>query len=95
MKSKNLYKVVLDLNTHYRTGKTRHYNSNGLIQKLPSFLQIESNPWVLGEYYLIHYDSSNLSISDTLHNSITEAMNQAEWEFNIKAHHWKKISKTN
>ena len=91
MESKILYRVFLDRTKHRRTGFTRHSRDGMLLSELPCYLQIESNPIVDGEYYLIHYDQYDEDISDTLHDSIEEAMKQARLEFNISQNEWERL----
>ena len=88
MEFKIFYKVNLDPSVHKRSGNTKHFRDDRLIDKLPSYLQIEDNPDVDNEVYLIHYDEKGDDIADTLHDSIEEAMEQANWEFNVQKEDW-------
>ncbi len=38
--------------------------------------------------YLIHYDNHGEEMIDTCHDSIEEALEQAEWEYEIKKEQW-------
>ncbi len=91
MKFKVYYKIDLNPSTHKRTGKTNHYRDDKLIEFLPTYLQIEDNPDVENEVYLIHYDYQGNDMADTLHDSIKDAMEQAEWEFSIKDSEWTSV----
>lgn len=92
MKFKVLYKVNLNPSIHRRTGNTKHYRDDVLIEDFPSYLQIEDNPGVDNEFYLIHYDEQGNDIADTLHDSIVDAMEQAKWEFNIEKNEWMRLN---
>jgi hypothetical protein len=87
-KTKILYRVQLISEKHKRTGNTSHSRNGQLIIELPSFLQIESNPWVEDEFYLIHYDSEGNELSDTLHDGVEDAMEQAAFEFSVERSEW-------
>ncbi len=85
------FKVELDSSKHKRTGNTKHFVGDSLIESLPAYLQIENNPEVENEVYLIHYDDNGNEMADTLHDSIEDAMGQADWEFGVKNSEWIKI----
>ncbi len=38
--------------------------------------------------YLIHFDKSDQEITDTHHDTLQDAMGQAEWEYGVKSHEW-------
>lgn len=90
--SKVLFKIYLDNDLHKRTGNTNHSVDGELIKTLPAYLQIESNPLVEGEFYLIHYDQDGEDLlTDTLHDSVGHAMNQAEFEFGVSSSQWEEL----
>jgi hypothetical protein len=82
---------VLDERLHHRTGNTLHNRFGNTINELPHSLCIEQNPDAVSEFYLIHYDQYDGEMGDTLHDSIYEAMEQAEFEFEIKKDEWTKL----
>lgn len=88
MEFKVLYKVNLDPVKHSITGNTKHYHIGELITELPNYLQIESNPNVENEVYLIHYRVDESEVCDTLHDSVGEAMRQAEFEYGVNVNEW-------
>jgi len=92
MESKILYTVTLSKPLHNRTGATEHSRDGVVIEELPHHLHIESNPWVVGEYYLIHYNESGDELADTLHDGVYDAMEQAKFEFNVQKNEWNKQS---
>ena len=92
MKFKVLYKVVLKAKKHVRTGATKHFMNGGLINEMPYFLQIEANPMVNGEVYLIHYNIEGEEVADTLHDGVEDAMEQALWEFKVKRGDWSALA---
>jgi len=71
------------------TGKTRHFFGNELLSK-PSFLQIAKYDDDPG-YYLFYLDSDKDVLTDTYHETIDKAFEQAEWEFGIKLVNWSSI----
>jgi len=68
------------------TGKTRHYRGDFLLPS-PSELRIVQYSNDPG-FYLFYCDSTGLEYTDTYHDSISGAMSQAQWEFNIKEEDW-------
>src|SRR2546429_373327 len=81
---------------HVRTGKTRHTqatwsDSEGLIRgaELPvphelMITQIKPDPG----YYLLYLDANGNEITDTYHETLESAMEQAKWEFNVEPNEW-------
>jgi hypothetical protein len=39
-------------------------------------------------FYLFYCDDSGKEFTDTYHDSLEEALAQAEWEFGVKPHEW-------
>jgi len=70
---------------HLRPGRTRH-SMNG--EDFPPFvsLEIAQYPGDSG-FYLLHV-CGNGAIADTHHESIEEAMHQAEFEFGVQSNEW-------
>ena len=79
-----LKRVVLG-NHHLRPGRTRH-SMNG--RDFPHFvsLEIAEYPGDSG-FYLLHICGDG-SIADTHHDSMDEAMHQAEFEFAVQRNEW-------
>jgi len=44
-------------------------------------------------YYLLYCDEHGQELTDTYHESLADAMTQAEWEFQVRAHDWQVIHK--
>jgi hypothetical protein len=84
---------------HKPTGKTRHFKAIEVNLDLEE-LYIEKSalrpPKSLeiiqfeGDkaYYLIYKDEFDQELTDTYHESLESAINQAEWEFNVKSTDW-------
>ena len=68
------------------TGKTRHFSGGGLF-RIPAELQVVELPGSPG-YYLLYFDDSGREMTDTFHDSVEQAVAQAEWEFNVKGRDW-------
>ncbi len=68
------------------TGNTRHFR-DGQLLPLPSRLLIVKIPDSQG-YYLLYLDKDGEEMTDTYHDSVEDAMGQAEWEFNVKKEDW-------
>lgn len=74
---------------HQPTGRTQHFYDNQPVP-IPVELRIvrySSDPG----YYLFYCDDSGSEMTDTYHDSIQEAMEQANWEFNIEARDWEDV----
>jgi hypothetical protein len=68
------------------TGKTRHYRGGELLP-LPRSLEIVQVPPDTG-YYLLYIDERGAEVSDTWHESLDRAMEQANYEFGLLAREW-------
>jgi len=73
---------------HKPTGKTEHYSSDGLLPT-PSELQIAQYSGDDG-FYLFYVDDDGEELTDTYHDDIQGAMEQANWEYAVKPIEWKK-----
>ena len=71
---------------HESTGKTVHYSGNDILPA-PHSLQIAQYPGDDG-YYLFYLDESGEVLTDTFHDDLQKAMDQAEWEFGAAAEEW-------
>ena len=78
------YVILSDNQT--RTGFTRHYTEGELIENFYS-LSICKYPDVKG-YYLFYCDSSWDAITDTYHDTLEDAIEQAEFEFTNTKNNW-------
>lgn len=88
MDSKILYAVSLDPKLNSRTGKTRHVVNGVMLTQMPQKLVILQFDGAL-DYYLIHLDESGEELTDTNHDSIESAMDQAKFEFLVEREQWK------
>ncbi|MGA8097632.1 MAG: hypothetical protein WB810_03110 [Candidatus Cybelea sp.] len=73
------------------TGKTRHLR-DGLPLKPPSSVEIVQIPPECAGYYLLYLDESGIEQSDTYHDSIALAMQQAEFEFGLLPSDWESLA---
>ncbi len=85
-----LKKVTLSASRHQATGNTRHYRNDREIPP-PSELKIVSYSNDQG-YYLLYLDAQGNELTDTYHESVESAMEQAAWEFNVLPDDWKNSS---
>jgi len=70
-----LRRIVLGA-SHQPTGKTRHYHGTEELSP-PSELRIVRFPDDAG-FYLLYFDQDGSELTDTYHDSLEEAMSQAE-----------------
>lgn len=71
---------------HKRTGKTRHYRKSEILSS-PKYLYIVQYEEDEG-YYLLHIDGEGNELTDTFHETLNDAFEQAKWEFNIFEAEW-------
>lgn len=71
---------------HLRTGNVRHYGGGKLLSTPMSLMVVEFGP---GQYNLIHLDEDGQEMTDTFHESVTDALSQAEIEFRVKPTEWR------
>lgn len=72
---------------HRPTGKTRHYLGTSELPP-PAELRIVQYTEDPG-YYLLYFDNQGAELTDTYHDSLAEAMQQAEWEFGVRPEEWR------
>lgn len=72
--------------SHASTGKTRHYFGTEPLSS-PSELRIVIYQGDPG-YYLFYCNSTGDVLTDTYHDKLSGAVDQAEWEFNVKDNEW-------
>lgn len=71
---------------HKPTGKTRHYHG---IDELPSPAELIIARYTNGVgFYLLYCNSNGEELTDTYHDTLEQAMYQAEWEFSVKQDDW-------
>ena len=81
-----LVRRVLLRPDHVLTGKTRHYKG---AWELPPpvelrIVQYADDPG----FYLFYCDKSGRELTDTYHDSLEQALEQARWEFGVEATDW-------
>lgn len=81
---------------HQPTGKTRHtsgtISENGELIRGPELpaphalmiAQLSPDPG----FYLLYLDESGEEITDTYHDTLENALDQATWEFNVEPDEW-------
>jgi hypothetical protein len=75
---------------HRPTGRTRHYyglGSDAPEVPIPVELRITKYENDAG-YYLFYCDDTGRELTDTYHDSLSDAMAQAEWEFEVRPEEW-------
>jgi hypothetical protein len=83
------YKIIkhVSLEGKAATGNTRHYVGDEL---LPVAAQLQIAQYTDDEgYYLFYLDEGGEIITDTYHSNLEGALEQAEWEYNVKPLDWK------
>jgi hypothetical protein len=82
--------LVLDENKHQRTGNTQHFVDGSLTANFHG-LAICSYEGSDG-YYLFYCDSSWESVTDTYHDTIADAKDQAEFEYSNTENDWVSVA---
>ena len=73
------------------TGKTVHYFGN---DELPPPFSLEIAQYEDDNgYYLFYLDKNGEVQTDTYHDSLQAAIEQAQWEFNISEGEWEEVKK--
>jgi hypothetical protein len=77
---------------HLSPGRTVHRLSNSKgARPFPPFKSLEIAHYPNSEgYYLFHLCGDGLG-TDTWHESLEDALHQAEWEFEVKPNEWEDI----
>ena len=75
---------------HRQSGNTRHF-SRGKVVPPPTRLVIAKYPDDAG-CYLLHLDDRGKELTDTFHDSVEEALEQAEWEFRVSRTEWRLLT---
>jgi len=91
-KMKLLFRIVLEPR-HRQTGKTHHYGGLGQDRTLmPPAHELRIGHYEGSEgYYLLYIDGSGSELTDTYHDTIEKAMEQAELEYQVKLQDWEKV----
>lgn len=92
------YRQIILKTHHSATGKTKHYQGSlspqglerGAELQTPYQLTIAQIPPDKG-YYLLYLDEEGNEITDTYHESLEAALEQAKWEFNVEPHEWENL----
>jgi hypothetical protein len=71
------------------TGKTRHYGDQLLTS--PTRLEIVQLPPDSG-FYLLYIDGNGAEMTDTWHESLERAMDQANFEFGLLPNEWEQVA---
>jgi hypothetical protein len=75
---------------HAPTGKTRHFHGVDRVPvPPPALLRIVKYEGDEG-FYLLYCDSDGAWLTDTVHDSIERAQEQARFEFNVDAIEWER-----
>jgi hypothetical protein len=90
MSAKKLVASVILGSEHTPTGRTRHLLGATELP-LPHELRIVTCEGEAG-YYLLHYAEDGEEFADTWHHSVDEALQQADWEFQLKKSDWTFVS---
>lgn len=90
MKEYLIIKQVFLSSAHTRTGKTRHYLGEDELpaSKMLKIVKYEDE----NGFYLIHFDADGKEMTDTFHDTLDDAMEQAEWEYQVKPDEWEVIN---
>jgi hypothetical protein len=76
---------------HQATGKTRHLHGEKTLPA-PAFLQVVQYSEDPG-FYLLYLDENRQELTDTYHESLDGALEQARWEFSVKPAEWEVVQK--
>lgn len=92
MEERILYHVILNKDRHVMEN-AKHY-SNGDLLPRPTALSIAEYIGGSGGFYLFYLDETGKEQTDTFHDTLEQAFNQAEFEFNIKKNEWEKLAES-
>jgi hypothetical protein len=75
---------------HQPTGRTKHYYGLGSDRtEVPTPVELRITKYKdVDGYYLFYCDDGGQELTDTYHDSLSDAMAQAEWEFGVQTHEW-------
>lgn len=83
-----LYQISLDQHRHKATGLVKHFEGINQLPR-PDKLQIIQFRNDKG-FYLLYLDIKDNELTDTYHDSVLKAMQQAKYEFGILENEWKR-----
>ena len=72
---------------HAPTGRTVHRRGEAEIP-VPAELRIIQAAGESG-CYLVHLDAAGAELTDTFHDTLEDALAQAEWEFQVRPGEWR------
>ncbi len=75
---------------HRQTGHTVHNLASGSLLPKPAELRIAKYDDAQG-YYLFYCDSDGTVQTDTYHDALEGAIEQARLEFKVKPEHWEEV----
>ena len=79
-------RIVLEAR-HQPTGKTRHYHGK---RELPPAAVLKIGKYDGEEgFYLFYFDADGHELTDTFHDTLEEALAQAEWEYGVEPDEWR------
>ena len=73
------------------TGNTHHYRVGVGRDALPSPAYVEIEPSGEGAFYLLYFNSSGECLTDTWHETIARAKEQARFELEIAEADWEEV----
>lgn len=85
-----LKEITLDEIKHQVTGHTRHFVGGEQVESTIKSLKIIQIPPGTA-FYLIYFNKNGKELTDTWHQSLEDAMNQAKFEFNVRPEEWKDV----
>ena len=87
MNSYSVIKSIYLTSKHLSTLNTIQRVGNEIMMK-PHKLEIVNYPGDPG-FYLLYFGINDEELTDTYHDNIDSALQQAKWEFNINIDEWK------
>lgn len=82
--NERLLKRVVLTDKHKPTGNTRHYIRGELVTTFHHLRIVEH----AGEILLFYCDADGIEVTDTWHETIGQAMRQAEFKFGVRPDEW-------
>jgi hypothetical protein len=75
---------------HKSKDKTRHFVDGNYVNENISELRIMHFENSSG-FYLLYYDNNGNELTDTYHDTVEDALKQAEFEFDVKPNEWNNL----
>lgn len=88
-----LKEITLDEVKHKVTGFTRHFVGGEQVESTIKSLKIIQIPPETA-FYLLYFNKDGKELTDTWHQSLEDAMDQARFEFNVNTEEWKDVLST-